>query len=304
MLSWQDAAVLTGVLAAAAVILRLSSPRWARTTAAFAIEATVIAALYTIWQLAGTIAIMGTQDAYHRASWIASTERTLHLPSEAGVQHLVLGHSTAVQALNLYYASMHFAMLGVFLVWLFIRHREAYSRVRNTIALATLACLAISFVPVAPPRLLGNGIVDTAVEYGQSVYNAGLATDQMSAMPSVHVLWCVAIGWYAVRIGRSRWRWLGPLHAAITIFVVVATGNHWWSDGIVAIAVLVVCAWLRVGLAYGFRALTDRYRPALPAWARAAPVPVSAASPTAWQFDGDDRASEDSSTPIASNPAP
>ena len=27
------------------------------------------------------------------------------------------------------------------------------------------------------------------------------------------------------------------------ILVVVATGNHWWLDGIVAVAVLSVCAW-------------------------------------------------------------
>jgi hypothetical protein len=118
-------------------------------------------------------------------------------------------------------------------------------------------CLAIAFVPVAPPRFLGGGIVDTAAEYGQSVYGGGVSADQLAAMPSVHVLWAVTIAWYAVKIGRSRWRFLAPLHGVLTVFVVVATGNHWWLDGVVAVAVLVVCAWFRYGVA---RAWPARHR--------------------------------------------
>ena len=34
----------------------------------------------------------------------------------------------------------------------------------------------------------------------------------------------------------------------LTIFVVVATANHWWLDGIVATLVLVACAWGRHGV--------------------------------------------------------
>jgi hypothetical protein len=36
----------------------------------------------------------------------------------------------------------------------------------------------------------------------------------------------------------SRWRWLILLHPAITVFVVVATGNHFWADGLVAASVV------------------------------------------------------------------
>jgi hypothetical protein len=41
-----------------------------------------------------------------------------------------------------------------------------------------------------------------------------------------------------VAASTSRWRWLALLHVIITIIVVSATGNHWWLDGIVAIALL------------------------------------------------------------------
>ena len=36
----------------------------------------------------------------------------------------------------------------------------------------------------------------------------------------------------------SRWRWLFVMHLPLTMFVVAATGHHWWLDGIVAIALL------------------------------------------------------------------
>src|ERR1700691_3889998 len=86
---------------------------------------------------------------------------------------------------------MHFEMLIAMLVWLFARHRDGYPAVRNAMAASTAICLLISFIPVAPPRLLpGTGIVDLAARYGESVYTAMGSTagaDQLSAMPSVHV---------------------------------------------------------------------------------------------------------------------
>jgi hypothetical protein len=60
-------------------------------------------------------------------------------------------------------------------------------------------------------------------------------------------------------VSTSGWRYLGPAHGAITIFVVVATGNHWWLDGIVAVALLVVCAWSVYGVRTGWRALRVRW---------------------------------------------
>ncbi len=273
MLSWQQGAQLSAALGVVGGGLRMiKSPR-ARAVSAFVMESAIIAVLYTIWQLAAKLSVMGTGDALRRARWIASFEHTLLLPSERTVQNLVLGHATWVETANLYYAVMHFGVMFVFLLWLFLRYRERYPAVRTTLAIATLASLLIQFVPVAPPRLLA-GYIDTAQAYGQSVYQGNFA-DQLSAMPSVHVLWAVLVGWYVWRISPSRWRFIGPVHAALTIFVVVSTGNHWWLDGIVAVLVLVVCAWLRVGLARAWRAVV---RPAavepIPEPAAAEPAPV------------------------------
>jgi PAP2 superfamily len=260
-LSWQQAAVLTAVLAAVAAGLTLAPATRSTLLAPFAREATLIGGLYALWQLAGTLSVLGTSGALSRADWIERTERTWHLPSEASLQHHFTGHPLIIQAANLYYATMHFGVLFVFLVWMFVWHRDRYPKVRRVLALTTLVCLAIQLIPVAPPRML-PGYVDTATQYGQSVYGpGGFNADQLSAMPSVHVAWAVLIAWATARIGRGPWRWLGTAHAVVTMFVIVVTANHFWADGIVAVAVLAACAALEDGASRVFARLRQRAEP-------------------------------------------
>jgi hypothetical protein len=232
------------MLALGSGVLRAVPQRQIRSVAPFVFEAAIIGVLYAMWQRAGQLSLLGTSGAMKRSEWIMNFEHDVLLPSERDVQTLILGHPLLVQGANLYYATMHFTTMLVFLIWLFIRHRERYRPVRTTMALTTLTCLVIQLLPVAPPRML-PGFVDTAHRYGQSVYDNGLAADQLSAMPSVHVAWAVVVGWYTMRISTSRLRWLAVGHAAITVFVVVATANHWWLDGIVATIALIACAWAR-----------------------------------------------------------
>lgn len=246
-LSWQHSTQLALVLLGCAVVLRLAAHRRLRAFSPLALEAALIAGLYALWQRAGELSLVGTAGAFDRARWIERAEHDVFLPSERSVQDLVLRHPLLVQGANLYYAVLHFTALFAFLLWLFLRRREHYARVRTTLVIATFGCLLIQMLPVAPPRLL-PGYVDTADKYDQSVYGFGIAPDQLSAIPSVHVGWAVLIGWYVWRLAPPRWRWIGAAHAAVTTFVVVCTANHWWLDGIAAIAVLVASAWVAYGL--------------------------------------------------------
>lgn len=258
-LTWQHAGEVAGVLAATSVALRAIPQRHLRWLAPFVFEAAIIGLLYSMWQLAGKLSVLGTTGAMQRARWIERFDERLPLPSEHTVNHAILHHRLLVQGANLYYATMHFTIMFVFLIWLFVRHRDRYKPVRTTMAWTTFICLLIQLVPVAPPRML-PGFVDTADVYHQSVYSNGLAADQLSAMPSVHVAWAVVVGYYVFTISRSRWRWLGPAHTVLTIAFVVATANHWWLDGIVASVVLVGCAWARFGVAKGWRAVLAKVR--------------------------------------------
>lgn len=267
-LSWEHSFEVAAVLAAGGGVAALAADRRVRAVGAFARETAVVGVLYGLWQLAGKVSVTGTDGANRRAHWIEHVERYLPLPSERTLQHWLLGDRLIIQGANLYYAAMHMTTMLIFLIWLFVRHRDQYRPVRQVMAWTTLGCLLIQLLPVAPPRMQ-PGIVDTGLRYGQSVYSNGLPIDQLSAMPSVHVAWATVVGYYAWRISPSRWRYLGPLHTVTTIFVVVVTGNHWWLDGIVAIAVLVVCAW---GV-YGVRTLWHRLRGRV-----LVPVPVPATS--------------------------
>ncbi len=259
-LTWRHAWEVAAVLAVIGGALATASAGRARAVGAFVREAAVIGFLYGLWQLAGEVSLHNTAGAFTRAAWIERFERHLPLPSERSVQHVVLGHHLLVQAANLYYASMHLTMMFVFLIWLFVRHRDQYRPIRQVLAWTTLGCLVVELLPVAPPRMM-PGIVDTAMVYGQSVYANGLPIDQLSAMPSVHVGWAVLVGYYVWRVSPSRWRFIGPLHSVITILVVVATGNHWWLDGIVAVVILVVSAWSVRGVQAAWHSARGRRRP-------------------------------------------
>ena len=46
------------------------------------------------------------------------------------------------------------------------------------------------------------------------------------------------VAWAVITASTSRWRWLILAHPIITVFVVVATGNHYWADAIVSIAIV------------------------------------------------------------------
>ena len=104
-LSWQQSAVLAAGLAGLSLALYHAGPGRTRRLAPFAREAGVIAALYALWQLAGTLSVLGTSGAMRRAADIAALERDWHLPSESSVQRLITGHPVLVAVSNLYYAT-------------------------------------------------------------------------------------------------------------------------------------------------------------------------------------------------------
>lgn len=237
ILPWDYAAGLaTASFAVGAGLSGRTSER-RRAVGSFLREAGIVIGLYALWQLVRRLSLTSTDGALQRAEWIQHTEAVLHLPSEATVQHWILWSPGLVRAANVYYAVVHFPATIALLVWLFVRHRDRYGEVRWVLAATTLLCLVIQFMPVAPPRLI-PGFVDTGIRYGQSVYGGTWGAAELSAMPSVHVAWALAVCWYVWRIGSRRWRWLGPLHACLTIVVVVVTANHWWLDGVVAAAIV------------------------------------------------------------------
>ena len=130
-----------------------------------------------------------------------------------------------------------------------------------SVVLLTAGCFLVHLVTVAPPRLLpGAGFADTAAEYGQSVYGPTTleVADQLSAFPSVHVGWAAIVAWWGWRASPWRWGWVAIAHLVLTSFVVVATANHFWLDGVAAMAILAVALVLQATVPVLVRATRSR----------------------------------------------
>jgi PAP2 superfamily len=260
----RSATVTAVIMLVGFAIARQSTKRWARFIAAACFETAFVCALFALWQVANRLTRGHTTGGLQRGRSLWHFERVIHLPNELAVQKLILGHPTIVRATNYYYDTMHLTLMVVFLVWLWLRHRDRYPFFRNMIVAFTGMSLLIQMIAVAPPRLIGGtGLIDTAAVYGQSVYDvigSGIA-DQYAAMPSIHVGWAILISFAVVVCSPSRWRWLAIAHGVLTVFVVVATANHYWLDGIAALPLLVI-AWFAAKAVERVRNRLPRAQPA------------------------------------------
>lgn len=263
-----DQAALTALVSGVVALLVRRSPRTRirATVMAAAQELTLMASLYSIWRLARVLPLDRSGGAIERARQINQLQRNLFFPSELSLQHFDLDYEWLARLTNFYYAVAHVPTMLVFLVWLFVRHRNEYPRWRNCLAILTGFCLFIRFIRVAPPRFLPDlGYIDLATRYGLSIYGpvgTGVS-DQFAAMPSIHVGWAAVVSFGIVAAGTSRWRWTSIFHLVFTMLAVSATGNHWWLDGIVAIMLLGVAMRIET---FGQRVFKSgmRIRPSVP----------------------------------------
>lgn len=200
----------------------------------------LITVLYLAYRVGRIVTADSAREAFKNADSLWSLERRLHLPTETAVQGWFVHRPYLALPANFYYATAHFTVAVVALLWLWMYRPAFYRWTRNVmVGLTATAFLLEVLLPMAPPRMLPDlGFVDLAAKYGQSVYGP-TATDrfanQFAAMPSLHVGWAVLLAGALILATKTRWRWLLLLHPIITVIVVVGTGNHFWLDGAVAI---------------------------------------------------------------------
>ena len=259
-LPYEYAFEIAAVFVVLVVALWRVDNRAARISVATGRELAVVMLLYGTWQYIRQLAITKTVGAIENARRLWDLEQDLHMPSEVSLQKIFIDNKPIMQFLNIYYGGVHVPAAGALLIWLFWRHRDRYSSVRTTFALTIAGCLTIqALVPMAPPRFLPDlGFVDAGLKYHLSVYGRGGSgvSNELAAMPSLHVGWSVLVGVAVVVISTSRWRWLAMLHPLLTIASVTITANHWWLDGVVA-AMILGLAW---AIQHGIRLAVARYR--------------------------------------------
>jgi membrane-associated phospholipid phosphatase len=153
------------------------------------------------------------------------------------------------------YWNSEFTVVGLALLWVYLRRHEAFTRFRNTILLANVIGL-IGYValPTAPPRMFPSiGFGDTLAEFGGLNHGSGLiefASNPYAAMPSLHAADALIVG----IVLASVCHWWSKLIWAIwplwVWFAVMATGNHFWLDVLAG----VVLATVSLVLVYRVRA--------------------------------------------------
>ena len=174
--------------------------------------------------------------AFHRAAQILGTERWLHIDVELGLNKALAGVEWLAQTADYYYATMHFGVTIAVLVWLYLRRPLQYRPVRTVLyATNIVALVGFWLFPLAPPRMLGHGFIDTVVvfhtwgSWGSGGVDA--ASNQFAAMPSLHIGWSLWCAIALVKLSTRTWvKVLGALYPVVTCLVIMATANHYILD--------------------------------------------------------------------------
>jgi hypothetical protein len=230
-------------------------------------EFLLIAAIYSMYDLTRYLVAGDHDGAIRHGSTLLRWENDVGMAPEHALNKLFSAHIALGLPADYMYATLHYIVTPVILVWMWRRHAGAYSFNRTILAFATIiGLIGFTLIPTAPPRLL-PGFIDTMTKFSHYGWwsNAasaprglGADTNQYAALPSLHVGWALWCGWQMLRYGRHRiTQVLGVLYPILLSVDVMATANHYFFD--VAAGVLVVL--VATGIVYALAALGLVSRP-------------------------------------------
>lgn len=185
--------------------------------------------------------------AVQNGQWILDREEDLGVAVERSMQSWTESAGLRTFA-NWVYIWLHWPVIIATLAWLHHTRIEAYLILRNAMfASGALGLFIFVLLPVAPPRLLDAGFVDTVTEYSNSyrVLQPPALVNKYAAMPSLHVGWNLLIGialWESSqRVALRTAAVVGPVLMALAV---VVTANHYVLDGVVGSAVALAGLWI------------------------------------------------------------
>ena len=164
--------------------------------------------------------------------------RTTHHVFELTLQQFAVSSEVLGKLVAWTYWNSEFTVVGLALLWVYLRRHEGFSRLRNAIIGANLVGL-IGYVllPTAPPRMFPSiGFID---HHTNGVVE--LAGNPYAAMPSLHAADALIVGIVLASLVRRRvWKVLWLVWPLWVWFAVMATGNHFWLDVVAGIFLAVV----------------------------------------------------------------
>ena len=197
----------------------------------------IFALLDMAYELSRTFAVGDRSTAIRHAHSIVNTERSLGLFHELDLQQWALHAPSIVMSVaNWTYFNCQFTLTFGFVLFVYLRRNEFYTRLRNLIATVNLIGLAgYIFYPAAPPRMLTDlGFVDSLNQTGVNHHSGLIAmlSNPYAAMPSLHTAYAITIGatGFAMTRSRLRFAWVG--YPALVVFSIVVTANHFFLDAI------------------------------------------------------------------------
>jgi hypothetical protein len=216
-------------------------------------ELVLIALLYVAYSSARMLASNDTRLALGHAKDLVNIERWWHIGVEVSWNSVLARHEALSVMAGYWYATMHYLVTPLVLVLLWRHSHAQYIRMRRILVGATaIALVAYIFYPTAPPRMV-DGYVDvlsTTSQWGwwgasaSAPRGLGDLTNELAAMPSMHVGWALWCTMGIISITRALWVRIGAvLYVLVTTVVVVATANHWILDAVVG-AAITVGVWL------------------------------------------------------------
>jgi membrane-associated phospholipid phosphatase len=134
-----------------------------------------------------------------------------------------------------YLNAHYFVTIGA-LIFIYMRRNDSFYFVRNMFMTAmAIALIGYWLYPTAPPRLLPEwGFTDSISQFlgGWVDYGPEKALlNFYAAVPSMHVCFAVMVSWPMVRFMKHWWAKIAwGLYPLWITFVVVATGNHYFTD--------------------------------------------------------------------------
>ena len=178
---------------------------------------------------------------------ISLEQRLTHHLFELTVERITDSSATLLTATAWTYWNSEFTVIGLTLLWVYLRRHDGFRRFRNTILLANVIGLVGFWVmPTAPPWMFPDkGFVDGVNHSNALLQSLG---NSYAAMPSLHAADALIVGWFLVATSRTIWaKALWALWPLWVWFCVVATANHYLLDvlaGIgVAVTALLATAW-------------------------------------------------------------
>src|ERR1700759_3132012 len=203
-----------------------------------------------LYQLARGLADRNPAKAFQNGYHVVHLEtRVAHRLYELTFQNFVDQRHLLETAVSWTYWNSEFTVVGLSVLFVYLRRHESFVGFRNSILLANLIGL-IGYVamPTAPPRLLGVGFVNQHRDGFVS-----LAANPYAAMPSLHAADALIVGVVMFSVCRSWWaKALWAAWPAWVWFAVMATGNHFWLDCLAGVGV----ALLAMAIVYNRRART------------------------------------------------